>query len=338
MACGIYYLRWLSEQGYLPRKGRLLDIGESCLLGATAEDIRFMLERHGARLEPGRASRLAETYARRSQIPRDPHVESLFLAELMEQTEVEYVAFDVVSVYKAQLFDLNVHCLAADKRNSFDIAFNFGTTEHLFNQFNAFRVIHEAVRPGGYMFHQLPATGYANHGYFNYNPLMFRELGAANDYELVALWYWGQNPGGTTIAVNPAAYPFPDGGTAWRQPAVNSDGSWNVAVPDSLVNVLFRKKHDAPFHVGLEVATAAGAISPWSAYQSDYIDHSADGTRPDPNASVVLRVPPLLQRLALRARRVPGVRPLARGVWAIPGIGPMARRLMRRAVRSSCWL
>jgi hypothetical protein len=306
MAC----LRWLSEQGYLPAKGRLLDIGESCLLGANPEDIHFIHQRHGGRLAPDKLAELAEVFARRSRIIGNPLVPTLFLSEMIELTDVEYIAFDVVRARKAELFDLNKHSLAPARRNGFDLVINFGTTEHLVHQFNALKVIHEATRPGGYIFHQVPSTGYINHGYFAYNPLLFRELAEANGYETAAMWYWGQ-AGSGTVVVNPAALP---GDHELRPAAYHADGSWDVAVPNSVLNVLFRKVHDAPFRVGLEVATAAAILNVPDSYTSTYIERVANQTDknlysdihgPQPSTS------PLWRRIARRVKRLPGIRRLA---------------------------
>jgi len=279
MGCGMEFLRWLSDNGYLPRRGRVLDIGESCLLSAREEDLRLLVERHGGSAPK---PQVLETFAKRSVTFGHPTIPTLFLSELLDLTEVEYVAFDVVRARKAERFDMNIHDLAAEKRNSFDLCLNFGTTEHLINQMNAFKVMHEAVRPGGYLFHQVPATGYVDHGYFHYNPMMFRELGQANGYETVALWYYGHGSA-TDVAVNPRRYPSPGQGP---RAGANEDGSSNVPIPNSLINVLFRKVHDAPFKVALEVATAAGALCHNQAYDSEYVDPACVGR---PRAVVAAR-------------------------------------------------
>ena len=171
MACGMEWLKWLSGNGCLPRKGRLLDIGEACLLNADAEDLMMILQRHGGVTEGDDIRSKIDYLAYRSRLCGHPTIQTLFLSEVMELTNVNYVSFDVVSSRVARRFDLNYHSLAASKRNSFDLVVNFGTTEHIVNQFNAFKVIHEATKPGGYMFHQVPSTGYLTHGYFEYNAL-----------------------------------------------------------------------------------------------------------------------------------------------------------------------
>src|SRR3984893_193169 len=69
-------------------------------------------------------------------------------------------------------------------RGAFDLAVNAGTTEHVANQGNAFAAIHDLVRAGGLIVHQLPVCGSLSHGFFGYQPKFFHRLAKANDYEV----------------------------------------------------------------------------------------------------------------------------------------------------------
>jgi hypothetical protein len=83
--------------------------------------------------------------------------------------------------------DLNNGRVPSRYRGAFDLAINAGTTEHVANQGNAFAAIHGLVRTGGLMYHQVPATGYSDHGFFGYQPKFFHRLAKSNDYEIVHL-------------------------------------------------------------------------------------------------------------------------------------------------------
>ena len=83
--------------------------------------------------------------------------------------------------------DLNQGRVSWRYRGAFDLAINTGTTEHVANQGNAFAAIHDLVRAGGLMLHQLPAYGNIDHGFFGYHPKFFHRLAKANDYELAEL-------------------------------------------------------------------------------------------------------------------------------------------------------
>jgi SAM-dependent methyltransferase len=243
MGCGMEFLKWLDGQGAFPRSARILDIGESYLLAATEQDIREFLSRHKKRWFFRNVDRIARHFAFRSHVVCNPQIQTLFLSELIELTDLDYVAFDVVNARKARLFDLNNHRLAQAKRETFDVVLNFGTTEHVLNQFNAFRVMHDAVKPGGLMFHQVPTTGYVNHGYYLYHVPLFEELADANAYDIVDLWFYGpQGCGNLCPNMSNQA-----GLVARDKPGTNVLALSRTPVPNALINVLFRKKRAGEF-------------------------------------------------------------------------------------------
>lgn len=90
-----------------------------------------------------------------------------------------YTALDVNTDMGAIVVDLNEtgHGLKAD------LVTNNGTSEHIFDQRACFQNAHEMST--GLMLHVLPFTPWLNHGFYNYNPILFRDLSAANDYEMV---------------------------------------------------------------------------------------------------------------------------------------------------------
>lgn len=75
-----------------------------------------------------------------------------------------------------------------------ELVTNFGTSEHVFNQMNVFRSIHEFCVKEGVMIHVVPILGNVQHGYFNYQPRMFFDLAIANNYEVLSTYlasdYW----------------------------------------------------------------------------------------------------------------------------------------------------
>ena len=83
--------------------------------------------------------------------------------------------------------DLNNGRVPWRYRGAFDLAVNAGTTEHVANQGNAFAAIHDLMRAGGLMLHQVPAYGNIDHGFFGYQPKFFHRLAKANDYEVAEL-------------------------------------------------------------------------------------------------------------------------------------------------------
>jgi SAM-dependent methyltransferase len=97
----------------------------------------------------------------------------------------EYAAIDLVD--DAIRVDLNRGQAPLEMHGQFDLITNGGTTEHIANQDNTFRVIHDLCRPGGLMIHEVPCQGMMTHGLINYTPKFFGALARENGYEIVRL-------------------------------------------------------------------------------------------------------------------------------------------------------
>lgn len=105
--------------------------------------------------------------------------------DLFELAGFSVTCLDVFAGKRTVEMDLN-HASAPDHfKGGFDVVTNFGTTEHILNQYNTFQFIHDCVRPGGLMIHQLPMEGWSDHCLVKYNPKFFFLLAIANDYSLV---------------------------------------------------------------------------------------------------------------------------------------------------------
>src|SRR3954447_7958624 len=103
-------------------------------------------------------------------------IERQYTRHLWEYVGIRYTTFDIGAELDCVLFDLNHDTLPAPCANQFDLVTNAGTTEHVVNQVNSFKVIHELTRPGGYMIHDLPWVGLSTHGFFHYTPTFFSAL------------------------------------------------------------------------------------------------------------------------------------------------------------------
>lgn len=95
---------------------------------------------------------------------------------------IEYRALDINNEMEADIVDLN-HRVSLPER---DLVVNNGTSEHLFNQAAVFENAHNLSRDG--MLHMVPFSPWWNHGFFNYNPNLFRDLAATNDYSVEFQW------------------------------------------------------------------------------------------------------------------------------------------------------
>ncbi len=157
---------------------------------------------------------------------------------------MEYTALDADGWY-GKPFDLNLDSVDSADRNAYCLCVNAGTTEHLMDQNNAFKIVHHLTRPGGLMLHALPFLGSIDHGFFNYNPNLFWALARFNDYEMLGMW---ASPSGTASLL------------PW-----NSEIAAHMNLPMGSskgvgIWCLMRKRHDldycVPFQAGYEDAQA----------------------------------------------------------------------------------
>lgn len=244
---------YLQRHGYLTReKNKILDIGPQNIYFAREEQVREFVKNQGTGAQN---QKLDAEIARLVYFstPRPGERTTLF-SEITDLTNIEYNSVDVCPGLKTEILDLNFDTIPDHMRRHYDIVFNFGTTEHIFNQWNCFEFVHEALKLGGVVYHQLPASGYLDHGYYCYTPLFFREMAQANGYAIEQL------------SVTPAGESKIDGvGVSGRAgdtllSPIASLGQDN-RIPSLNIHAILRKTVDAPFKVSLEIATAHSQVN-----------------------------------------------------------------------------
>lgn len=70
---------------------------------------------------------------------------------------------------------------------TFDLVTDFGTGEHIFDQAQVWRTMHDLTKVGGYLAFDRPHQGYTKHCFYLVNPTLLRDLAAANVYTVVQL-------------------------------------------------------------------------------------------------------------------------------------------------------
>jgi len=97
--------------------------------------------------------------------------------------------------------DLNLPLSAVTASNlgQFDLVTDFGTGEHVFNQYQVWKTIHYLTKTNGYIAFDRPAQGYPEHCYYNVHMCLFNDLAAANNYEVVRLERSNGRNGGELI-------------------------------------------------------------------------------------------------------------------------------------------
>ena len=101
---------------------------------------------------------------------------------------VDYKSIDINGALGSYQFDLNF--IINEKYNfqeQFDLVINNGTGEHIFNQYSFFKNFHNLTKKNGFMLNILPFIDWINHGFYNFNPIIFADMAASNNYEIIKI-------------------------------------------------------------------------------------------------------------------------------------------------------
>jgi hypothetical protein len=218
MAISPGLLSYFVEYARLQRGASVLDIGAQEFVCATdPESInRFLVHFGAAPYAAGELDKIAHN--------------GTYVGDTFVRAGFTYAAIDIAPAPHTFRLDLDSDTLPEAHRGRYDLVDNSGTTEHVLNQLNAFRVIHDAVKVGGMMCHVVPMADF-QHGFFSYGPKFFWALASANNYELVDFRAY--------ISPTPAQVP-----ADWLR-----EIHFNVR-PDGIdigQHVLLRRTADAPF-------------------------------------------------------------------------------------------
>lgn len=246
-------------------EGRIsvLDVGSSNLYTASSGGVLQFLKSNGVDANPS-VVEFAEKLAQGSSYDSvKGGANGAFVGELFEKAGIEYAAIDIADGYRTTILDLNHSPAPCNFMGKFDLVLNFGTTEHLLNQYNAFKVMHDSTKVGGYIVNSLPCLGYSNHGYFTYTPRCLFDLAGYNEYEVVSFWFEG--PGGKNNLFDPVrdyqTY-FP----VLAQTLLDKDGTETgrkisaLENPDVGIVAVYRKVKERPFMGALEKSTSVGSV------------------------------------------------------------------------------
>ena len=148
-------------------------------IGPAARDLYEQLK-----LKPGRICELGS---------QDIHFDNSGLSarEWMEARGWDYTCIDLDGHAGARRWDLNTASLAnlSPVDDLFDVVTNHGTSEHIFNQYNVFKLMHDLTKLDGVMIHAVPTPDFGRkHGYYTYDEIIFSDLSQANNYEITHMY------------------------------------------------------------------------------------------------------------------------------------------------------
>ncbi len=236
---------------------RILDIGCQNLYTTDAESVVRFFEKWGRSYDPHRVLAYARMICAGSELdPEIGGINGAWLGDVLSRAGFNYCAYDIFDGFNTRIFDLNQGSLPKGDIGAFDLILNCGTSEHVFNQWNLFKTIHEAVKPGGIMYHRVPLTGHLDHGYFTYQPRFFFDLAKANGYELIEASI------GTPDGLELMGEKIVDAYRHYGISLTEDRAAWAGAIPTGAFSVIFRKIDHRPFRAWLETSTSTDAVDP----------------------------------------------------------------------------
>jgi hypothetical protein len=166
-----------------------------------------------------------------------------------------YVSLDIIDRWNSLPVDLNKRPTKAnaDLYGCWDLVTNNGTGEHLFNQHAVFEWMHKLCKVDGLMIHVMPWGGYINHGFYNFNPILYRDIAKANGYVLERM-YAGERDGMMMVLDDDAFHhpkPSKEEMTKVEQVLSEIRKKKGDRANINLVAVL-KKNFDAPFKMPLQ--------------------------------------------------------------------------------------
>jgi len=173
---------------------------------------------------------------------------------------LHYASIDIDGSPGSIPLDLNHDEVPAELVGRYDVVTNFGTTEHVANQLQAFKVIHDLAAAGAIMLHVLPAGGMPNHGLVSYNPKFFWMLGRSNGYK-IAFMTMGQSDRDSGLPDDLVEF------LALYEPQAKSEFA-AYTMPVTSVVVALQKVFDTPFVAPLDVPT--GTTTEYAALRERY--------------------------------------------------------------------
>lgn len=106
--------------------------------------------------------------------------------DYFESLGVNHTSLDINGQHEALQVDLSVPIKDKKLLNSFDVITNLGTSEHVENQYECFRNIHNLCKRNGLFIHAVPSVGsWLGHCKYYYTPMFFMQLVNNCNYTII---------------------------------------------------------------------------------------------------------------------------------------------------------
>ena len=192
--------------------------------------------------------------------------ERIHVAEIYRDAGFEYTSIDLNGRGGALPIDLNMWPNPNLPETTYDIVMNYGTTEHLANQINAFAIIHYLAKPGGLFLHHIPVLHFSAHAMIVVTPYFFLRLIDSNNYEILESEFRTHELSKAISFHHMPCLEFMRGFTEAMENSTLSGISWLV----------LRKRGDGAYVPPLDIAADDESIREIIQTHVDYYAHTAN--------------------------------------------------------------
>lgn len=164
------------KRGTLKGK-RILQLGRQCILFDHATLLKYA-QKHNVNLVPVKADLSFDSHYKKLGFIDD---QTLFQALGFEDVKsLDYSDFEGADI----VWDLNTPI--PDKYwDTFDVIYDGGTAEHVFNFPEVLANIHRLLKKNGCIIHVSPSHNHVDHGFYMFSPQVYSEYYLANQYTIL---------------------------------------------------------------------------------------------------------------------------------------------------------
>jgi hypothetical protein len=236
----------LKREGYIPNNSTVIEIGAQQLNDtfiASSDDIAATGKLFGANGSPPAFARHG------SRDINDVLAGAPLARNFWTWLGLKYAAIDVDGSVDSIPLDLNHDEVPRESLGRYGLVTNFGTTEHIANQLQAFKIIHDLTELDGLMMHAVPTGGMFEHGFATYNPKFFWMLGRSNGYKIVLMTI---DRSGSERGLPADVIDYCSGFDA-----KTASRFADYSTEDLIVRVVFQKRYQSPFVAPIDVPNDA---------------------------------------------------------------------------------
>jgi len=169
------------EHGAIKTNGAILEFGEANFyndfpIEMVKDDVKTLVD------DPVLREKLLDILEDSNKTDYMFHVAKVIYLILFKYER--HVSIDMDGTEKAKRLDLNY---PIDLGETFDIVIQ-ASLEHVFNIAQVCKTMHDHTSLNGVMFHDVPFTGWIDHGFYNIQPTFFYDIAVANEYSLLAMF------------------------------------------------------------------------------------------------------------------------------------------------------